>query len=104
MSSSAPTNGTKAVPSSAGATRETGVVVRDVDGREPAVGRLDRGKPLLAHQRRQAALERAEQPLHATPALRAVARDVRDAELLEPAWCTDHGCGRTDPDPVRVRR
>jgi hypothetical protein len=28
--------------------REPGVVVRDVDGREPAVGGLDRGEPLLA--------------------------------------------------------
>src|SRR3954449_1420944 len=28
-----------------GRDRETGVVVRDVDGGEPAVGRLDRGKP-----------------------------------------------------------
>jgi hypothetical protein len=26
--------------------------------------------------------------------------DVQDM----PAWCTDHGCGRTDPYPVRVRR
>src|SRR3954454_6847834 len=55
----------------------------DVDGGEPAVGRLDRGEPLLAQQRRQAALERAGPPLHPTPALRAVARDVLDAELLE---------------------
>src|SRR5215210_6220074 len=66
-----------------GRDRETGVVLRDVDGSEPVVGRLDRGDPLLAYERRQAALERAEQPLHAPPPLGGVARDVLDAELLE---------------------
>src|SRR3954449_7286498 len=66
-----------------GRDRETGVVLRDVDGGEPPVGRLDRREPLLAQERRQPALERAEQPLHPTPALGAVARDALDAELLE---------------------
>src|SRR4051812_18891616 len=28
----------------------------------------------------------------------------RRAETVEAAWCTDQGCGRTDPYPVRVRR
>ena len=58
-------------------------MLRDVDGGEPLVGGLNRGDPLLTQERRQAALERSEQPLHAPPALRAVARDVLDAELLE---------------------
>ena len=26
------------------------------------------------------------------------------ADEAASAWCTDHGCGRTDPYPVRVRR
>src|SRR4029453_4217278 len=63
--------------------REGGCGGGDGGGAEPVVGGLDRGESLLAQERRQAALERAEQPLHPTPALRAVARDVLDAELLE---------------------
>src|SRR3954471_24572554 len=66
-----------------GRDHKTGVVLWDVDGGETVVGSLDRGEPLLAQERWQPALERAEQPLHPTPALRAVARDVLDAELLE---------------------
>src|SRR5215210_1494653 len=71
-----------------GRDRETGVVLWDVDGGEPAVGSLDRGEPLLAHERRQAALKGAEQPLHAPPALRAVARDVSMPSCLRarPTW------------------
>src|SRR4051812_2186100 len=73
----------KGRPRLGGRDREAGVVARDVHGGEPAVGGRDRGEPLLAQERRQPALKGPEQPLHATPALRAVARDVRDAELLE---------------------
>jgi hypothetical protein len=82
MSSSTPTKGTNR-PFLGSRDRETSVVLWDVDGGEPVVGSLDRGEPLLTQERWQAALERAEQPLHAPPALRAVARDGLDAELLE---------------------
>src|SRR3954465_3013866 len=88
-----------------GRDRETGVVVRDVDGGEPAWGRLYRGKPLLAHQGRQPALERTEQPLHPTPALRAVARDGLDAELLErPPDLGEAGLVHPLPPPGRGKR
>ena len=65
---------------------------RDHAGPEPDQGRSGSGlrdEPVLWERpsgsvwRRQAALECAEQPLHPTPALGAVARDVLDAELLE---------------------
>ncbi len=66
-----------------GRDREAGVVPRHLDCGEPPIGGFHRAQTFLAQERRKAALQRAEQPLHAAAPLRRVARDVLDPELRE---------------------
>src|SRR5919206_1884365 len=63
--------------------RKARVVLGHIDFGQVAVGvrhSVDPGQP---QHLRQAALQRAEHPLHPAPSLRAVGRDVLDAELLQ---------------------
>ena len=62
---------------------EAGVVLLDIDVRQPAIGRLDRRDPVHSQQRRQALLQRVPEPLYPPPRLRAVGGDVRDVQLLQ---------------------
>src|SRR5919206_598657 len=63
--------------------RKARVVLGHIDFGQVAVGVRHVINPGQAQHLRQAALERAEHPLHPAPALRAVGRDVLDAELLQ---------------------
>src|SRR5918911_1120312 len=63
--------------------RKARVVLGHIDFGQVAVGLLYGVDPGQPQHLRQAALERAEHPLHPAPSLRAVGRDVLDAELLQ---------------------
>src|ERR1700733_2801142 len=62
---------------------EEGVVLLDIDVRQPAIRPLDRRDPVHSQQRRQALLQRVPEPLYPPPRLRAVGGDVRDVQLLQ---------------------